>query len=409
MPLQVVYETNADWTASYEAMVKNPLVVADPTEKGLLWFKFKENQTVFQLSPMGNLQVKWTDESEKRTLFRLIKNLLVAKSNENLRITPKKQQVWIEYPVPDSFKLYWCDEVTEFERKRLGRLPETNQRAGIKPIGQCAPKKGNWDHSPRLNFFVTQERPPLTVQLPMVAFNIENLSDYKLVIRLEVTVLLGGRNLGLVEDTKGYYCGKVKIQAEPNSVVFGNGCFTVPKECALSEEEFSLEVQAILLDENDPNKGEYTIVKSWTYMRGKNAWYYEPTALTDGSHNLAELTNSWDSLKNTLARIGGYLTEIEVEKRRSDETYCKITVKGIMMLKGAKTMQAAAKMCIPDEYEAFLFTESSLDKNDKLTWQGNTFRVKDIEDIYDVYSLSYRIAKLFKPPLDVEPAWVFGD
>lgn len=116
---QVVYETNADWTASQEAMAKNPLVVADVTEKGLLWFRFIDNHTVFLLSPMGKLQVKWSDVSEKRTLFRLVKNLLVARSNEELLIRPVKQQTWIEYPVPDSFKLYWCDQESEFVLRKI--------------------------------------------------------------------------------------------------------------------------------------------------------------------------------------------------------------------------------------------------------------------------------------------------
>jgi hypothetical protein len=123
---QVVYETNADVAASHDAMAKNPLVVADRTEKGLLWFKFKDNRTVFLLSPMGKLQVKWNDVSEKRTLFRLIRNLLVPRPNETLSITPRKQQTWIDYPVPDSFKLYWCDQTTEFVLKKP---PETREEA----------------------------------------------------------------------------------------------------------------------------------------------------------------------------------------------------------------------------------------------------------------------------------------
>ncbi len=114
MLAQVVYETNADFALSYEVMVKNQLVVVDRTEKGLLWFKFKNNRTVFQLSPFGKLQVKWNDVSEKRTLFRLVKNLLITQSNEKLLIKPVKQQTWIEYPVPRSFKLYWCDKESEF-------------------------------------------------------------------------------------------------------------------------------------------------------------------------------------------------------------------------------------------------------------------------------------------------------
>ncbi len=117
MLAQVVYETNADLDLTHETMVKNPLVVADKTEKGLLWFKFKESRTVFQLSPIGKLQVRWNDVSEKRMLFRLVKNLLVAKSKERLLIKPLKQQTWIEYPVPETFKLYWCDSATELTLK----------------------------------------------------------------------------------------------------------------------------------------------------------------------------------------------------------------------------------------------------------------------------------------------------
>jgi len=142
---QVVYETNADLTASHEAVVKNPLVVADRTEKGLLWFKFKNNGTVFLLSPFGKLQVKWNDVSEKRTLFRLVRSLLVAKPNEKLEIKPLKQQTWIEYPVPESFKLYWCDLATEFVLKKTELKKEETkgpEGASLSPENVNG-KKGN--------------------------------------------------------------------------------------------------------------------------------------------------------------------------------------------------------------------------------------------------------------------------
>jgi len=131
---QVVYETNADLISSHEAMVKNPLVVADITQKGLLWFRFIDNHTVFLLSPMGKLQVKWTDVSEKRTLYRLVKNLLVANPNEKLMIRPVKQQTWIEYPVPDSFKLYWCDKTTEFILKTTSETKEDQKLDSQKTV-----------------------------------------------------------------------------------------------------------------------------------------------------------------------------------------------------------------------------------------------------------------------------------
>jgi hypothetical protein len=99
------------------------------------------------------------------------------------------------------------------------------------------------------------------------------------------------------------------------------------------------------------------------------------------------------------------LIDVEVEKYQSGS---KLVIQGVMVLRGAKRLQEVIKMYVPDEYDAFLFTEASLDKYDMLSWQGTKFIVREIEDIYDVYSLSYRIAKLVKPPCDVEPAWVFG-
>ena len=90
----------------------------------MLWFKFKDSQTVFQLSPIGKLQVKWNDLDEKKTLYKLVKNLLVANPNERLVIKPLKQQTWIEYPVPEPLKFFWCDEVTEFVHKKA---PETKE------------------------------------------------------------------------------------------------------------------------------------------------------------------------------------------------------------------------------------------------------------------------------------------
>lgn len=138
---QVVYETNADVTASYEAMAKNPLVVvADQTDKGLLWFKFKDNQTVFLLSPQGKLQVKWNDVSEKRTLFKLVRNLLVSKSNEKLAITPVKQQTWINYPVPESFRLYWCDKTSEYILKTSLETGAMTNSAGKRSSSECGVK-----------------------------------------------------------------------------------------------------------------------------------------------------------------------------------------------------------------------------------------------------------------------------
>jgi hypothetical protein len=113
MLAQVVYQTNADYFDSCDVIAKNPLVVSEKTGKGIMTFRFAESRTVFLLSPEGKLQVKWNDVSEKRALYKLVKKLLVPKNSETLVIKPLKQQTWIDYPVPDSFKLYWCDQYDE--------------------------------------------------------------------------------------------------------------------------------------------------------------------------------------------------------------------------------------------------------------------------------------------------------
>ncbi|MEM2439955.1 MAG: hypothetical protein QW493_01910 [Candidatus Bathyarchaeia archaeon] len=107
----MVYETNADFEATWKNLTENPLIVAavDKTEKGLLWLRFKKTNTIFMLSPNGRLQVKWENEEEKKVLFELVKMLLVPKGL-TLTIKPLKQQVWIDYPPPENFKLYWCKE-----------------------------------------------------------------------------------------------------------------------------------------------------------------------------------------------------------------------------------------------------------------------------------------------------------
>lgn len=139
----------------------------------------------------------------------------------------------------------------------------------------------------------------------------------------------------------------------------------------------------------------------------KGDWFYEPKSFTEETTNPPKIVSSWDSLINDFADIGANLTEIKIGKHlprdpqpktaRFEQVYDGEIVQGIMMLKGAKTMQTAAKMSVPDEYEAFLFTQASVKEEDVLTWQGINYLVKKVEPIYDIYVVSYRIAKLVIP------------
>jgi len=285
--------------------------------------------------------------------------------------------------------------------KKTGKLEQTN---GIWRYRQEVKNKGLWEPAPKIEFLVTQQRGSSIVQLPTVAFNMVNWSPYQLNIRLQIWTFFGGRNLGLINDRKGYYNGKILILTEPEGGGFVNGCFTVPNECVNSTEELSLSLVATLLDRNDPDKSPYKIIGSYTHRRKENDWFYEPTLFIDETEHPSTPEN-WDSLLSDFSKAGASLIDVEVEKYQSGS---KLIIQGVIVLRGAKKLQDAIKMYVPDEYDAFLFTEASLDKYDMLTWQVTNFIVRAIEDIYDVYSLSYRIAKLVKPPCDVEPAWVFG-
>lgn len=119
MKTQIVYETNIDFGASVEKIVGSDLFVWDRTEKDIIWFRVKETTTVFLLSPRGKMQVKWEDPEEKRILLKVVKSVLTPKQGEKLSIKPIRQQAFVTYPPPEKFRLYWCDEITEYERRTL--------------------------------------------------------------------------------------------------------------------------------------------------------------------------------------------------------------------------------------------------------------------------------------------------
>jgi hypothetical protein len=122
--------------------------------------------------------------------------------------------------------------------------------------------------------------PHFRVPFPRVGFNIFNRNDYPIRVRIEVRMILGGRNLGLIQDAKGYYSGKTELGFEPEPDGLANGSFSVSEECAKSDEELTLEVRVTVID---PDNREHKLLpKSWTYIREKAEWYYEPKAFTEG-------------------------------------------------------------------------------------------------------------------------------
>jgi len=125
MKTQIVYETNADYEATYRKLAESQVIVAEKTEKGLIWFTVKGTKTVFTLSPYGRLQVKWNNPEEKKVLLKIIKTLIAPKQGQKFRMKPTGQQPFIRYPPPPNFKLWWCDEETEYHKQTAKRTSET--------------------------------------------------------------------------------------------------------------------------------------------------------------------------------------------------------------------------------------------------------------------------------------------
>ena len=94
-------------------------------------------------------------------------------------------------------------------------------------------------------------------------------------MRIEVHPILGGKDLHPLSDNN--INGTTPYNVAPMDALFGNGCFTLPSECATSEDELILEIRAFVLDVNDIEKGEYEVSPSrWKYVREMNSWSYYP-------------------------------------------------------------------------------------------------------------------------------------
>ncbi len=131
-----------------------------------------------------------------------------------------------------------------------------------------------WKPFPKINFKVGQwvRR---SCKFPQVAWEAYNDSPYQLKVWIEVHPLLGRRDLHPLKDND--INGSNFYDAEPESYVFTNGCFTLPGECATSKEELVLDIRATVEDVNDSSKSKYKLLpKRWKYIRETNLWSYYP-------------------------------------------------------------------------------------------------------------------------------------
>lgn len=131
MSNQVVYETNADYYASYNSLYNsNEVSFVEQTQKGIIKFGLVRSETATcNLAPNGTLQVNWANEEEKKTLHPIIKKLLIPLLGEELEITALHQQILGKILAPTSqLELYWCNKKYQYERPILNPWLSKNER-----------------------------------------------------------------------------------------------------------------------------------------------------------------------------------------------------------------------------------------------------------------------------------------
>ena len=175
------------------------------------------------------------------------------------------------------------DNPEDLLRKVLDNLIRPKQKIAKEP--SAAIKKATAEEKrrfPIVHFNITQaiqNNPRIRRPLPDVGFDMRSWNDSPIKARVKAKVFLGKEDLGLVKGYQragkyiGYYNGKTLWNLNPYQVVFGH--FHVPKICATSNEILRIEVEVALIESD--GREHRLLPVGWTFMRSKNAWFFEPT------------------------------------------------------------------------------------------------------------------------------------
>jgi hypothetical protein len=113
-------------------------------------------------------------------------------------------------------------------------------------------------------------------KFPNVGFNLSVGDSPPIRAKVEVKIILGKRNLGIIRDETGYYSGGTEWNLQPNSTTFGN--FSVTGNVADSTKDLWIEVRVTLIDQLD--RLHKLPPLCWKYVREHNHWYLEPRQFT---------------------------------------------------------------------------------------------------------------------------------
>lgn len=131
---------------------------------------------------------------------------------------------------------------------------------------------------PPIHLALTQKRGPRTFKLPFIGVNLSHLGDSLPVqIRVEAKVILGEKDLGLVNDKKGYYNGKTPWNINPRTIFFGG--FSIPKEYVESGEELKIEIRITIIDQY--GREHKLLPQCFRYVKELDGWNLEPRSFAE--------------------------------------------------------------------------------------------------------------------------------
>jgi hypothetical protein len=112
-------------------------------------------------------------------------------------------------------------------------------------------------------------------QLPSVGFLLTNSGSFPSVkAKIKLTVFLGSGKVCDVDDKHGYYSGETLWHLNPMESIFGN--FTIPAECASSQETLRIQIDMTAIDAYE--RAHEFLPCCYTYVRENNSWFLEPTS-----------------------------------------------------------------------------------------------------------------------------------
>jgi len=121
----------------------------------------------------------------------------------------------------------------------------------------------------------------LRTDLPQVVTLFTTPSNVPAKTKIKLTVFLGCKKLGVVEDEKGYYSGRTVHNVNPPHY---HGNFVVPRECVDSTEALIIQVDKTLVDKDGKEFPQFPVCYAYVRRSEKdpgNYWFLEPTSHED--------------------------------------------------------------------------------------------------------------------------------